>query len=167
MDTERPLPFRPGLLALVAHTWIRTAVGGAACGLLVVGTLSIELARATVPAGLVVGAVLGVPLGLLLAIVIRRPRTPAQVRALGAALQAVGMVVALALTLPFQLLVIRGSLSPHGTSTLGSAVLNATQTGVLGIAACAVIGRALGYSLARTVSTGYGLERPRCGLLLW
>jgi hypothetical protein len=88
-------------LGVWGWTWLLTALGGGACGLVCAGFVSIVVFFFTVPAGLYGGVLLGAPLGLILAIVFRcwadPPADPARfsdrVQVLGAALALVAVAV--------------------------------------------------------------------------
>ena len=153
-----------GFLRVWGTTWLLTALGGAACGLVCGGFVSIVVFFFTAPAGLYGGVLLGAPLGLILAIVFRcwadPPADPARfsdrVQVLGAALA----LVAVGFTNIHFFGGLVGWSIDRDRRYAALALLQVANT-ALSLGVAEIIGRECGFRLARGYLRRLDLPIPR------
>jgi hypothetical protein len=142
----------------LAVTWGLVVLGGAACGLLFAGVASIALVVFTIPGGLVLGALLGVPIGLAMAIVFTRwASPPADAVAFTRRVEAVGKGLAMLASVSMSL-VTYITRAIHETSSLMALALIAN--GLFAIVATALVGRECGHALAVAHLDRFGVIAP-------
>jgi hypothetical protein len=147
-------------ISVWAQAWFLIAVGGGACGLVLVGVVSIIFFFLTIPGGLYLGALLGGPLGLVLAIGFARyasPSTKADVFA--RRVERVGAVIAVAVVASANVYVVRAVIL-SGTEQAALIATGAVLNGIAASAASALVGRECGHVLAQTQLERYDLAVP-------
>ena len=160
-EREAPRPVRT-FFSVWADAWWLTVVGGGSCGLVCGGFISVAFFFWTIPVGLYLGAVLGLPLGLVIAIALTRAAPPSEPGVLARSVQWVGISIAVTVI---------GTINVYATGALaffaddvdfrvlGVAAL--ACNGALAVAAAAAIGRECGYRLATRHLHRFGHTTPR------
>jgi hypothetical protein len=158
---ETPRLVRTFLSAWV-DTWWLTVVGGGACGLVCGGFISVVFLFWTLPVGMYLGAGLGLPLGLVIAIAMTtRAARRTEPGVLARHLQWVGIGIAVTVV---------GTINIYATGVvtfaddgafgaLGIAAL--ACNGALAVGVAAAIGRECGYRLATRHLHRFGHTPPR------
>lgn len=159
---ERMEPWQRRLLPLTLfQAWGLTILGSAVCAPLAAGAISIVYIVFAIPVGLMVGIVLGAPVGLVLAWRFARaaspPRNPTR---FAGRVEALGAAIALTITVPYNIVAVvtQAAPGPFGPSTPTGEVARLVAIGVGCIAASAWVGRLCGHVLARG-------HLKRCGLI--
>lgn len=112
-----PVAHRTGRLffAVWGQAWLLTILGGGGCGLVCAGFVSMVFFFWTIPGGMYLGFFLGIPLGLVIAVLVtRRATPPGDPARLTRQLELVGITIAMLITASINLYlwVRRSSLTP-------------------------------------------------------
>ncbi len=153
------------LLLTFGWAWLLTTIGGGCCGLLAAGLTTISVFVFSIPAGLLLGATLGVPLSLGLAVwFARRASPPVDPDRFARQVETTGGLIALAINVPMNVATVVNQSKP--SSTLFEPAVPSTTIVVLVLVACACIagsafvGRMCGYLLAWTQLKRFGIAPP-------
>ena len=141
-----------GFLRVWGTTWLLTALGGGACGLVCGGFVSIVVFFITVPAGLYGGVLLGAPLGLILAIAFRCwANPPADPARFSARIQVLGAALALVAVAYTNALLFGGLVgwSIDRDRRYAALALLQVANAALSLGVAEIIGRECGFRLAR------------------
>jgi hypothetical protein len=133
-------------------------LGGGACGLLYVGVASIALFFFTIPGGMLLGVVLGLPLGLVLAVLFtRRASPPDDPVTFSRHVEAVGKGIAVLTSIPMN---VGMFFIQRPSETSKALALGLVANAVFAIFATALVGRECGHVLAAKQLTRFEITSP-------
>lgn len=164
----RTHPSRLGSFFVVwGSAWFLITLGGGGCGAVCAGVASAAFFFWTIPGGMCVGAILGVPLGLVIAVVVAtRASPPIDPTLLTRRLESVGILIA-GLVIGSTNLYLIGAATFFGDLDHRVLVVPALiANGVIAVLAAAAIGRECGHDLGVLHLKRFGFPSPKRGPIL-
>lgn len=152
-------------LRTVGWVWLLTTVGAGCCGLLAGGMTTIALFVFSIPVGLMLGAIAGLPIGIGLAgWFVRAQSPPTGPARFAAQVEAIGGGIALLINTPMNVgTVVIQATSTHGPFDAGvsdSTIVLLVLVAFASIIGSALIGRTCGYLLACRHIARFGVGPP-------
>jgi len=148
--------------AVWGQAWLLTILGGGGCGLVCAGFVSMVFFFWTIPGGMYLGFFLGIPLGLVIALLMtRRATPPGDPARLTRHLELVGITIAMLVTASINLY-IAGSVIFFAADIDNRALVGPASVvnGLLAVLASAVVGRESGHALAARHLKRFSLAVP-------
>lgn len=143
------------------QAWLLTILGGGACGAVCAGFLSLVFFFLTIPGGMYLGALLGLPLGLVIAIAVTRHASPPEdPLRLTRRLENVGIGIAMLITASINLYLEGALLFAADVDNRVLGVLAQIPNGLIAVLVSAIIGRECGHLLAARQLKRFGLTPP-------
>jgi len=159
-----PVAHRTGRLffAVWGQAWLLTILGGGGCGLVCAGFVSMVFLFWTIPGGMYLGFFLGIPLGLVIAVLVtRRATPPGDPARLTRQLELVGITIAMLIIASINLYLVGAAILVDTDIDYRPLLAPAaTVNGALAVAAGAVVGRESGLALAARHLKRFNLAVP-------